>query len=101
MKIQTQTLHFKADSHLLSFVEQKMGKLDRFFNGIIHANVVLKLENKAGKIKNKVIEVKMNLPGGVLYVKETSKSFEASVDSAMNTLRTQLLRFKSKKNQKR
>ena len=101
MKISTQALHFKADSNLLSFVERKMGKLERFFGGIIDANIVLKLENNAGKIRDKVTEVKMNLPGCVLYVRESSKTFEGSVDGAIYALSSQLSKYKYRVSRKR
>lgn len=94
MKVSTQALHFKADSKLITFVEKKLAKLERFFGGIIDANVVLKLENNTGKIKGKVTEVKMILPGCVLYVKETSQTFESSVDGAVFALSNQLSKYK-------
>ncbi len=101
MKVQTQTLHFKADNSLLSFVERKMKKLERFFGEIIDANVVLKLGNNAGKVRDKVTEVKMNLPGCVLYVKQTSNTFEGSVDGAIFALSSQLAKRKSRSRNRR
>ncbi|MEM9824526.1 MAG: ribosome-associated translation inhibitor RaiA [Bacteroidota bacterium] len=97
MKVSTQALHFNADSTLIHFVEQKLEKLDKFFGDIIDASVVLKLDNNSGKRKDKVTEVKMILPGCVLYVKETSKTFESSVDGAVFALSSQLSKYKYKR----
>ena len=95
MKVQTQSVHFSADSKLLSFIERKLSKLDQFFDRIVSANVILKLEN-SGQIKDKIAEIRLEIPGSILFVKETSKSFEASVDSAIDSLKRQLIRYKER-----
>ena len=95
MKVHTQSLHFSADQKLIDFIEKKLGKLTQLFDRIIDADVVLKLEN-SGQIKDKVAEVKITLPGSVLYAKESNKSFEASIDSATATLKRQLIKYKER-----
>jgi len=95
MKVNTQSLHFSADKDLIMFIERKLGKLTQLFDRIIDADVILKLEN-SGQIKDKVAEVKITLPGSVLYVKESKKSFEASIDSATSTLKRQLIKYKER-----
>jgi len=96
MRVQTQALHFSADQKLIQFIESKLGKLEQFFDRIISANVILKLEN-TGKIKDKIAEVRLKIPGGVLFVKGTQKSFEASIDMAVEALRRQLIRHKGRR----
>lgn len=95
MKVHTQSLHFSADKNLILFIEKKLGKLNQLFDRIIDADVILKLEN-SGQVKDKIAEVKITLPGSVLYVKETNKSFEASIDSATSTLKRQLIKYKKR-----
>jgi putative sigma-54 modulation protein len=95
MKVHTQSLHFSADKDLITFIERKLGKLTQLFDRIIDADVILKLEN-SGQIKDKVAEVKITLPGSVLYAKESTKSFEASIDSATSTLKRQLIKYKER-----
>lgn len=99
MKVHTQSLHFSADQKLIEFIEKKLGKLTQLFDRIIDADVVLKLEN-SGQIRDKVAEVKITLPGSVLYVKESNKSFEASIDSATATLKRQLIKYKERNSDK-
>ena len=96
MKVHTQSVHFSADQKLLMFIEKKLAKLTQFFDRIVSADVVLKLEN-TGQVKDKIAEVKIHLPGGILYVKETNKTFEASIDTAVDVLRRQLIRYKERK----
>ncbi len=95
MKVHTQSVHFSADSKLLQFIEEKLTKLEQFFDRILDANVTLKLEN-SGQIRDKVVEIKLAIPGSVLYVKETNKTFEASVDSAATALKRQLIKYKER-----
>ncbi len=95
MKVHTQSVHFTADKKLIAFIQKKLSKLDQFFDRILSADVILKLEN-SGQIKDKIAEVRIKIPGSVLYVKETSKTFEASIDSATDALKRQLLRYKEK-----
>ena len=95
MKVHTQSMHFSADKKLLAFIEKKLSKLDHFFDRIVSANVILKLEN-SGQVKDKIAEVRLSIPGAVLYVKEDSKSFEASIDRAIDSLKRQLVRYKER-----
>ncbi|MEY4903019.1 MAG: hypothetical protein RLZZ292_834 [Bacteroidota bacterium] len=95
MKIQTQAVHFSADHKLLEFIEKKLAKLDQFFDRIIGADVFLKLEN-TGQVREKVAEIKLTLPGGILIVKEMDKTFEAAVDSAIDVLKRQIIRHKER-----
>lgn len=95
MKVQTQSVHFSADSKLLAFIERKLSKLDQFFDRIVSASVILKLEN-SGQVKDKIAEIRLEIPGSILFVKETSKTFEASIDCAIDALRRQLIRYKER-----
>ncbi len=99
MKVHTQSVHFSADAKLISFIEKKLNKLDQFFDRIVSANVTLKLEN-SGQVKDKVAEIRINIPVAVLYVKETSKTFEASIDSAISSLKRQVLKYKEQSRMK-
>ena len=95
MKVHTQSVHFSADQKLLAFIERKLSKLDQFFDRIVSAKVLLKLEN-SGLIRDKIAEVRLEIPGTILFVKETNKSFEASIDLAIDSLRRQLIKYKER-----
>ncbi|MEM9824723.1 MAG: ribosome-associated translation inhibitor RaiA [Bacteroidota bacterium] len=100
MKVHTQSLHFSADAKLIAFIEKKLSKLDQFFERIVNADVVLKLEN-SGQVRDKIVEVRISLPGSVLVAKESAKTFEASIDSVTSSLKRQLIKFKEKNNRVR
>ena len=93
MKLNTQSVGFKADAKLLDYIDKKMGKMDRFYDRIIEANIVLKLEN-VGQVRDKVAEVSLKVPGQVIFAKETNKSFEESVDKVADNLKRQLIKYK-------
>ncbi len=95
MRVQTEAIHFSADVKLLSAIESKLAKLENFFDKIIEARVILKLEN-SGQIRDKIAEIKLHLPNGIIFIKETSKSFEAAIDKALVSLKRQLVKHKEK-----
>jgi putative sigma-54 modulation protein len=97
MEIRTQAVNFDADTKLIEFIDKKIGKLDTFYDNIVSTDVSLKLE-KTGQVQDKVAEIKLKVPGSTLIAKETSKSFEESIDLGASSLRRQLIKYKDKKN---
>lgn len=95
MKVHINAVHFSADAKLVAFIEKKLSKIDALFDNVIRTEVSLKLEN-SGKIKDKIAEIKVKLPGAVLVVKEQAKTFEFSVDRATSSLRRQIIKYKEK-----
>ena len=95
MRVQTEAIHFSADVKLLRTIELKLLRLERFFDRIIDAKVLLKMEN-SGQVKDKIAEIKLFIPNGVIFIKESSKTFEEAFDKAMITLKRQLLKYKEK-----
>lgn len=95
MKININSVHFRADGKLETFIQEKINKLEQFYDGILSSEVILKLENVNGK-ENKVAEIKMKVPGDDLFVKKQSSSFEDATDQAVSALRKQLFKYKEK-----
>lgn len=95
MDIQVHSIHFTADSKLLTFVNEKVTKLELFFDNIIAGEVFLRLDKSADK-ENKVAEVKILLPGKELFAKKQCKSFEEAADLAVEALRRQVKKHKGK-----
>jgi putative sigma-54 modulation protein len=95
MRVHTEAVQFKADQKLIDYIEKKVSKMDQYFDRIIEAKVTLRLEN-SGQVRDKIAEVQLNVPGESLFVKESSKTFEASVDGALSSMRRQLIKYKEK-----
>lgn len=96
MKVQMKSLKFTADVSLLDFVQKRMDKLETFSDQIIDGEAYLRLVND-GEQNNKLVELKLNLPGATLFAKDRSTSFEAATDTAAEGLRRQLKKYKEKK----
>lgn len=95
MKVNTQAVNFNAKPQLLEFIQNKMNKLDHFYDKVIQTEVYLKVENTTNDL-NKIFEAKINIPGESLMVKKQCKTFEEGVDTAISTLKRQLQKRKQK-----
>ena len=97
MNVNIQTVHFDADKKLIDFINQKIQKLSMFSDRIVRVNVFLKLDNVMHSIKDKVAEIRVQVPRHSFFVKSTSKSFEQSFDDAIDSMLSQIKKNKEKK----
>jgi len=95
MKLQMHSIRFVADQSLISFIQKKANKLDRFFDRIIDGEVYMRLD-KDNNMENKIIEIKLNIPKNQLFAKERAKSFEEASDLAVEALKKQIIKHKDK-----
>ena len=95
MKVNTQSVNFTADRKLIEFIQNRMDKLDQYYDKVIKSDVLLKVENSSAK-ENKIFEAKISVPGDSFVVKKVCKSFEEGADSAINSLERQLKKRKEK-----
>jgi putative sigma-54 modulation protein len=89
MQVQIHSIHFDADKALLALIESKLQKLTVFNNTIISSEVFLRVEKGARK-ENKLVEIKLHIPGKELFAKKKSLSFEAAADEVVEALRRQI-----------
>jgi len=95
MKVVTQSVNFNVDQKFVDFIQRRLDKLDTFYDKIISSNVYLKVQNTSSK-ENKIVEVKINVPGDDFMVKKQCKTFEEAIDSAASSLERVLLKRKEK-----
>ena len=95
MDVKVHSIHFKADQKLIDFINEKVGKLQLFFDQIIVSEVFLRLDKHSEK-ENKITEVKILMPGKELFARKQCKSFEEATDSCVDALRTQVKKHKGK-----
>src|SRR5690242_17830320 len=96
MNVNIQTVHFDADVRLIEYVNKKLEKLSTFHDRIIKVDVYLKLDNVVHTIKDKIAEIRVQVPRHQFFVKASSKSFEESFDNALESLVSQVKRQKEK-----
>jgi putative sigma-54 modulation protein len=95
MKLQMHSIRFDADHKLINFIQKKADKLDKFFDRIIDGEVFMRLD-KDNNMENKIIEIKLNIPGNQLFAKEKAKTFEAAADLALEAIKKQIIKHKDK-----
>jgi putative sigma-54 modulation protein len=95
MEVQVHSIHFDADVKLISFIEEKLNKLDQFYDHITAGSVYLRLDNSDVNT-NKITEIKVNVPGKELFAKRQCKTFEEATDTAVEALKQQILKHKAK-----
>ena len=96
MKIEIQSVHFQAQDDLKEFINLHVGKLGQFSDNIIETEVTLKLDNDSAHRENKVVGVKVKVPGNDLFAHSQANSFEAAVQDVVDKLKKQLIKFKEK-----
>lgn len=96
MKVNFNAVGFTVDQKLVDFIQKKMDKLEHFYDKVIDADVYLKLENTSAK-ENKIIEIKVNVPGDNFVVKKQAKSFEEAMDDSVNPIERFLKKHKETK----
>jgi len=95
MNIKIHSIRFDADIKLIDFVKSKVRKLIQYFDDIIAAEIFLRLD-KSQDLENKVVEIRLTLPGNELFAKKQSKTFEESTDLSVEALRRQIMKHKTK-----
>ena len=94
MNVNIQTVHFDADLKLVDYVNRKLQKISTFHDKVIKVDVFLKLDNVVHTIKDKIAEIRVDVPRHSFFVKVSSKSFEESFDNAFESLVNQIKRKK-------
>jgi putative sigma-54 modulation protein len=95
MNIKINSVHFKADGKLESFIKEKLQKMHSIYEGIIGSEVILKLENTESR-DNKMVEIRLIVRGYDLFAKKQAKSFEEATDQSLEALKKQLIKHKEK-----
>ncbi len=95
MNIQIHSIRFDADKKLIDFVTQKVNKLSMLSDDIVSAEVFLKLDRDEER-ENKITEIKVEYPGGPLFARKQSKSFEEATDNVVAALKRQIVKQKGK-----
>ncbi len=95
MKVNAQSVNFTADGKLIGFIQNRLDKLELFYDRVISSDVYLKVENTSSK-ENKIVEIKVHIPKDKYVVKKQCKSFEEAVDSACSSLERKLVKRKEK-----
>ena len=95
MKVNVHAVNFAVDKKLVDFVQERMVKLEKYYDRVISSDVFLKVEKTSEK-ENKIVEIKINVPGDDFLVKKQCKSFEEAVEQSAESLERLLVKRKEK-----
>lgn len=95
MEIKIKAIHFDASEKLEAFVEKKVSKLQKAYDEIKTAEISMNVTKPATALNK---EVKLNVSGSGmnLFVEKTCDTFEEAIDLCVESMRTQITKFKEK-----
>lgn len=95
MKIRITSRHDKLSPTLKEYIEEKIAKLDRFYDRIIDCEVIVDNE----KLKH-VFEINVKVYSTVLHVTTKDADLTKAIDLCVDKLEIQLKKFKEKMKKK-
>lgn len=95
MKVNVHAVNFIVDRKLVDFVQVRMDKLEKYYDKVVSSDVFMKVEKTSDK-ENKIVEVKINVPGDDFLVKKQCKTFEEAIDLSAESLERLLVKRKEK-----
>ena len=97
MKVSVHAVNFTVDKRLVDFIQERLDKLEKYYDKVVSADVFLKVEKTSEK-ENKIVEVKINVPGDEFLVKKQCKTFEEALELSAESLQRMLVKWKEKIN---
>lgn len=94
MNVKFTARRFRAHPDIKEHALDVVKKLDRYYDGIVSADVILSFERVTKSVKT--AEINLHVHGSVLSAKEKSEDFIKSIDATGEKLATQLTKYKTK-----
>ena len=86
MEVKINAIHFDATEKLNDFINKKVEKLGKYNEGIVDAEVILKVV-KPETAMNKEASVKLNIPRNEdLFANKVADTFEEAIDNCVDAL---------------
>jgi putative sigma-54 modulation protein len=85
---------FRARTDLKTYAIDAVKKLDKYYDGIVRADVILSYERTTQSVKT--AEINLHVYGSTLSAKESSEEFLKSIELAIGKLERQLAKYKTK-----
>ncbi|MCF6130827.1 ribosome hibernation-promoting factor, HPF/YfiA family [Flavobacterium wongokense] len=95
MKVNVHAVNFTVDRKLVDFINERLAKLEKFYDKVVSSDVFLKVEKTSEK-ENKIVEVKIHVPGDDFMVKKQCKTFEEAIEVSAESLERLLIKRKEK-----
>ncbi len=86
--------HFDASPTLRKHAADRLAKLERFYDGITNAHVVL--STTKDQVAGRYAEITLTVKRQRLTAEDSAPTHEAAIDNCVERLRRQILRYKAK-----
>jgi ribosomal subunit interface protein len=94
MNIYITARHFKAHETLRAYSFDSLNKLEKYYDGILSADLILSFEKSKNSVKAAELVVKVR--GSILKALEKSDEYVKSIDAAVEKIERQLQKYKSR-----
>ncbi len=94
MEVNVQFVKMPTSESMEAFVNKRLEKLAKRYEWIIKADVFYKIENDP-KGKGKICDIRLSLPGPIIFATSDEISYEAATDETIRDLEKQLKKRKS------
>ncbi len=91
--------HFRTHATLKEYAIDSVKKMEKFYDGIISAEVILSYEKAVDSVK--IAEINLTVHGKILTAMEKSEDFIKSIDLAIDKIERQLVKYKTKLHQRK
>jgi putative sigma-54 modulation protein len=98
MNVKFTARRFRAHPDIKEHALETVKKLDRFYDGIVTADIILSFERVTKSVK--MAEVNLHVHGAVLTARGKSEDFIKSIDATVEKLEVQLAKYKTKRQSK-
>jgi putative sigma-54 modulation protein len=95
MKVNVHAVNFTVDRKLVDFIQERMDRMEKYYDKIVSSDVFLKVEKTSDK-ENKIVELKIHVPGDDFIVKKQCKTFEEAIELASESSERLLVKRKEK-----
>lgn len=98
MDINFTARRFRAHPEIKAHALEEVKKLERLYNGIVKADVILYYERGTNSVKT--AEINLHVYGGILSARERSGDYIKAINGVIEKLEVQLKKYKSKLKEK-
>ncbi|PZD79223.1 ribosome hibernation-promoting factor, HPF/YfiA family [Mesonia sp. K7] len=96
MDVNFNYVHVKASSRLEEMTKDKLNKLKERYDFLVAAEVFFKTENSSSNEKGRICEIKLSLPGPLIFAASNQENFDQAINKCVSEVRSQLQKRKEK-----
>jgi putative sigma-54 modulation protein len=88
--------HLEVTSAIREYVQSKLERVTRHFDQVIDIAVILTVDNLKEKEKRQKAEINLRMSGKTVYVESLSQDLYAAIDTLVDKLDRQVMKYKDK-----